>query len=133
MEHLHESEYSAARRPPQTLQRQSVTECIWIAGVSRRRRKREEGAKVKLKIYTRRHSPFCVRALRILRQAGLTEYEEVPIDGREGQLRREIMESTGGRWDVPQVFVDGSHIGDDDDLATLASSGELARLISGQA
>jgi glutaredoxin 3 len=84
----------------------------------------------RLKIYTRRHCPYCTRALNILKQQGVADYEEIPIDGREGQLRREIMDLTGGRWDVPQVFVDGKHVGDDDDLDELARSGGLAELLS---
>ena len=83
----------------------------------------------RLKIYTRRLCPFCVRAISTLREAGVDDFEEVSIDGREGLMRREIMELTGGRWDVPQIFVDGKHIGDDDDLAAMAQSGELGRLL----
>ena len=83
----------------------------------------------RLKVYTRRHCPYCTRALNILKQHGVEDYEEIPIDGREGQLRREIMDLTGGRWDVPQVFVDGKHVGDDDDLDELARSGGLAELL----
>ena len=84
----------------------------------------------RLKIYTRRHCPYCIRALNTLKQRGVEDYEEISIDGREGQLRREIMDLTGGRWDVPQVFVDGKHLGDDDDLEELARSGKLAALLS---
>lgn len=83
----------------------------------------------RLRIYTRRHCPFCIRALDILQRAGVTDFEEVPIDGQEGRLRREIMRLTGGRWDVPQVFIDGKHIGDDDDLEALAASGRLAEVL----
>ena len=87
----------------------------------------------KLKIYTRRFCPFCTRALATLEQAGIKTFEEVPIDGREGPLRRELMELTGGRWDVPQVFIDEAYIGDDDALEALARSGELGRRMGQEA
>ena len=81
----------------------------------------------RLTIYTRRFCPFCVRALQTLKNTGIEDFEEIPIDGREGALRREIMAKTGGRWDVPQIFIDGEHIGDDDHLAEMARSGKLQR------
>jgi glutaredoxin-related protein len=45
-------------------------------------------------------------------------------------MRRELVTLTGGRWDVPQVFVDDTYLGDDDDLVRLAGSGELAALLA---
>jgi glutaredoxin 3 len=84
----------------------------------------------KLRVYTKSHCPFCQRALDLLRAAGVAEYDEISIDGRESELREEIRRLTGGRSDVPQVFVDDQHIGDDDDLADLVESGELDQLMS---
>ena len=83
-----------------------------------------------LKIYTRSGCPYCVRALSLLRSAGIESFEEISIDGQEAPMRRQIMELTGGRWDVPQVFVDDLYVGDDDALAALVQSGELAKLLS---
>ena len=81
----------------------------------------------RLKIYTTDPCSYCDRAKAILESKGITEYEEVNIAGRE-EMREEIARLTGGRWDVPQVFIDGAHIGDDDALAELAYSGELERI-----
>lgn len=84
----------------------------------------------KLKLYTKSYCPYCVQAVRILDSAGITDYEEISIDGNEMKMRKELFKLTGGRWDVPQAFVDDRYIGDDDDLARLANSGELARMLA---
>jgi glutaredoxin 3 len=36
-----------------------------------------------------------------------------------------MMERSGGRHTVPQVFIDGRHVGGSDDLAALERAGEL--------
>lgn len=84
----------------------------------------------KLTIYTKSYCPYCVRALSVLKSIGLEDYEEISIDGHEKDLRRKLMALTGGRWDVPQVFVDDRYIGDDDALLDMAQSGELLRLLT---
>jgi len=83
----------------------------------------------RLKLYTRQYCPYCDRAKAILTSAGITEYEEIPIDGSEREMRQRLYDLTGGRFDVPQVFVDDAYLGDDDDLARLAQSGELLTLL----
>ena len=82
-----------------------------------------------LKIYTTDHCVHCERAKAILKSKGIDQYEEVNIEGR-WEMRKEIAKLTGGRGDVPQVFIDGVHLGDDDALAELAHSGGLERIFS---
>ena len=76
----------------------------------------------RIKMYTTNFCSYCNRAKRILESKNL-EFEEINIHG-SAEMRDEIEELTGRR-DVPQIFIDDTHIGDDDDLAELAFSGKL--------
>ncbi|MBM3236862.1 thioredoxin-disulfide reductase [Candidatus Poribacteria bacterium] len=78
-----------------------------------------------VKIYTTDFCPYCIKAKNILSSKEI-EYEEVNIHG-EAKLRDELEQLTGRR-DVPQIFIDGKHIGDDDALEELVASGELDKI-----
>jgi len=84
----------------------------------------------KLSIYTKSYCPYCVRALSVLKSAGITDFEEISIDGRETEMRQKLVGLTNGRWDVPQVFVEDQYIGDDDELIALAQSGQLQTMLT---
>ena len=43
--------------------------------------------------------------------------------------RDEMIKRTGGRMTVPQIFIDGAHIGGSDDLAALERAGKLDTLL----
>lgn len=83
----------------------------------------------RLKVYTKQFCPYCVRVQMILKSAGIQDYEEISIEGREMEMRQKLMEWTGGRGDVPQIFLDDQYIGDDDALAALANSGKLNQML----
>jgi glutaredoxin 3 len=83
----------------------------------------------KLKLYTKAYCPYCDRARDVLESVKVTDYEEISIDGNEYAMRRQLVTMTGGRWDVPQAFLDEKYLGDDDDLARLAGSGELLAML----
>ena len=76
----------------------------------------------RIKIYTTDSCSYCDKAKYILKARRL-EFVEINIHG-DSRMRDEIEKLTGRR-DVPQIFIDGKHIGDDDDLADLAYSGKL--------
>jgi glutaredoxin 3 len=46
------------------------------------------------------------------------------------EQRRTMIEKSGGRRTVPQIFIDGQHIGGFEDLSALDANGELDRLLS---
>ncbi|MFB3041569.1 MAG: thioredoxin-disulfide reductase [Candidatus Poribacteria bacterium] len=81
----------------------------------------------RIKMYTTDFCSYCNRAKRILESKNL-EFEEINIHG-SAEMRDEIEELTGRR-DVPQIFIDDTHIGDDDDLAELAFSGKLDEMFN---
>jgi glutaredoxin 3 len=51
----------------------------------------------------------------------------------EAGRRDEMIERSGGRRTVPQIFIDGRHVGGYDDLSALDRSGELDRLLASPA
>lgn len=65
-------------------------------------------------IYTKEGCPYCHKAKALLERQGLS-YEEVRID-LHPERRGEMIEKSGGRTTVPQVFLHGRHIGGCDDL-----------------
>lgn len=81
----------------------------------------------RVEIYTKFLCPYCTRAKRLLDSKGIT-YEEHDIS-TGGPKRAEMMQRAGGRHTVPQVFIDGRHIGGSDDLAALDSQGKLDPLL----
>jgi glutaredoxin 3 len=82
-----------------------------------------------VKMYTTRTCPWCDRAKELLRKRGVTHIEEVRVDldRYEGQKMRQIT----GRSTVPQIFIDGEHIGGFDDLEKLDDRGGLTRRLRG--
>ena len=80
-----------------------------------------------IEIYTSPWCPFCIAAKRLLDNKGLA-YNEIDVTMTSG-ARGEMIERAGGNRKVPQIFVDGEHIGDCDDIMALEADGELdARL-----
>ncbi len=80
-----------------------------------------------VEIYTWRACPFCIRAKALLDRKGVA-YTEFAIDGDE-RARDAMAERAGGRRSVPQVFIDGQHVGGCDDLHALERSGQLDALL----
>jgi glutaredoxin 3 len=82
----------------------------------------------KVEIYTKDWCPYCVRAKRLLAEFG-AELVEYAVD-MGGDKKGEMIQRAGGRTTVPQIFIDGRHIGGCDDLFALDRSGKLADLLA---
>lgn len=78
----------------------------------------------RVEIYTSAICGYCVAAKNLLRQKGM-DYEEIRVDLDPAQ--RETMVQRAQRTTVPQIFIDGQHIGGFDDLAALNRKGGLDR------
>lgn len=78
-------------------------------------------------IYTTTICPYCVRAKMLLQRKGVA-YEEVNV-GNDAAARQALMERTRQRT-VPQIFINGEHIGGCDDLYALDRAGELDAKLS---
>lgn len=82
-----------------------------------------------VEIYATMFCPFCFRAKRLLDQKGV-DYQEIDVTMSPGR-RREMSERAGGRSSVPQIFIDGRHIGGCDELHALEARGALDPLLGG--
>ncbi len=82
----------------------------------------------KIEIYTKAFCPFCARAKALLasKHAPFEEFE-IMIDST---LRNTMISRANGKTTVPQIFIDGRHIGGSDDLAALDARGGLDPLLS---
>lgn len=67
--------------------------------------------------------PFCSRAKKLLKTKGV-DYKEIDVTV-SADLRREMTQRAGGAHTVPQIFVDGKHIGDCNYLHMLDGNGKL--------
>jgi glutaredoxin 3 len=79
------------------------------------------------KNYYSDYCPYCSRAKALLQQRGVTDYEEIVVDGKP-ELRARMTQLTG-RTSVPQIFVGETHVGGCDDLHALDRSGGLVPLL----
>lgn len=81
----------------------------------------------KVEIYTAMLCPFCARALSLLKRKG-ADYTEVDVTLRPG-LRRTMAERAGAT-SVPQIWIDGRHIGGCDELFALEAAGRLDPMLA---
>ena len=81
-----------------------------------------------VKIYTRRWCGYCTAAERLLQHKGVA-FEHVDTTG-DDVTRRWLVEQTGGRTTVPQIFINGRSIGGYDELRALETRGELDPLLA---
>lgn len=80
-------------------------------------------------MYTTHVCPYCVAAKNLLKSKGL-EWSENFVDS-DPALRERMLERSQGRRSVPQIFVNGHHVGGYDELVAADRSGELAQLLNG--
>lgn len=80
-----------------------------------------------VEIYTTMLCPYCWRAKKLLEEHG-AQYKEVDVM-TDGKLRAEMRERAGGRTSVPQIFINGQHVGGCDDLYALDRAGKLQPLL----
>jgi glutaredoxin 3 len=84
-----------------------------------------------IEIYTTKVCPYCVRAKRLFDRKGVS-YAEIDVTTDE-VTRRLMIERAGGRRTVPQIFIDGTHVGGCDELYELDRDGRLDPLLAGAA
>jgi len=79
-------------------------------------------------IYSTASCPYCQAADRLLARKGVSDIERVRVDLEPA--RRAEMQQKSGRSTVPQIWIDGRHIGGSDELHDLEDSGQLDKLLA---
>ena len=82
----------------------------------------------KVEVYTTPYCPYCVRAKSLLKQKGVT-FEEIDVSDNFA-LREKMIELSGGRRTVPEIFINGKIIGGYDELRALDAAGGLDPLLN---
>ncbi|HEY7239059.1 MAG TPA: glutaredoxin 3 [Burkholderiales bacterium] len=80
----------------------------------------------KVLMYLTAACPFCQSADRLLQQKGVA-VEKIRVD-LEPARRAEMVQKSGRRT-VPQIWINGLHVGGCDDLYALERAGELDPLL----
>ncbi|MGH7949865.1 MAG: glutaredoxin 3 [Candidatus Binataceae bacterium] len=81
----------------------------------------------RIQIYTTSYCPFCVRAKMLLNSKGV-EFEEINVSN-DPELRAKLIEMSGGRRTVPEIFIDQKIIGGYEELRALDDAGKLDDLL----
>ena len=78
-------------------------------------------------MYTTMWCGYCARARGLLNRKGVA-FEDIDVEA-DSAKRDEMLQRAGGRTSVPQIFIDGVHVGGSDDLAALDRAGKLDPLL----
>lgn len=82
---------------------------------------------VAVTIYTKQTCPYCIRAKHLLTQKKVA-FEEIDIEA-DPSRRSEMITKAHGRTTVPQIFIDGVHVGGCDDLYALDREEKLDSML----
>lgn len=78
-------------------------------------------------LYTMNWCPFCRRAKTLLKEKGV-QWKELDIEA--DPAHRPAMIKASGRNTVPQIFINGTHVGGCDELLALDAKGGLDELLA---
>lgn len=82
----------------------------------------------KVEIYTGMMCGYCARALRLLDSKDVV-YRQIDVS-MNSKLRAEMRDRAGGRTSVPQIFINGAHVGGCQELYELEQAGKLDDLLA---
>ncbi|MGB5225415.1 MAG: glutaredoxin 3 [Arenicellales bacterium] len=81
----------------------------------------------RVRMYCTRFCPYCIMAIRLLNKKG-QEIEKIYVDN-DPSLRQQMVKESSGRTTVPQIFINGAHIGGYTDMAQLDYNDSLDSLL----
>ncbi|KVI11831.1 Glutaredoxin, partial [Cynara cardunculus var. scolymus] len=80
-------------------------------------------------IFSKSYCPYCKRAKGVFKELNKKPYV-IELDEREdGWKIQDALSELVGRRTVPQVFINGKHLGGSDDTIEAYESGQLAKLL----
>ncbi len=82
----------------------------------------------KVIMYCTEVCPYCVRAEQLLQRKGVHDIDKIRIDLHPEQ--RDAMIQKTGRRTVPQIYINGEHVGGYDDMAALDRAGGLDEMLA---
>jgi glutaredoxin 3 len=82
----------------------------------------------KVEVYTTTYCPFCTRAKSLLKSKNIA-FVEIDVT-EDDALRAKMVELSGGRRSVPEIFINGKIIGGFDELKALNDAGKLDGLLA---
>jgi len=81
-----------------------------------------------VRMYVTRFCPYCIMATRLLDTKGQAA-EKIYVDDKP-ELRQEMVQLSNGRTTVPQIFINGQHVGGYSDIARLDHNDALDPLLA---
>jgi glutaredoxin 3 len=82
----------------------------------------------KVTVYTTRICPYCIMAKRLLTAKGVV-FEDIDVSS-DWAARDALVERSGGRMTVPQIWIGDTHVGGYDELSALERQGNLDALLA---
>ena len=79
-------------------------------------------------IYRTEYCPYCDMAKRLFDEIGVS-YEQIDVTN-DAEARAELLERTGGKRTVPQIFINGQSVGGFTDVQALKRTGELDKMLA---
>jgi glutaredoxin 3 len=82
----------------------------------------------KVEVYTTTFCPYCVRAKSLLKSKGVP-FTEIDVTD-DAPLREKMVELSGGRRTVPEIFINDKIVGGYDELKALEDAGQLDSMLA---
>jgi glutaredoxin 3 len=82
----------------------------------------------KVEVYTTTFCPNCERAKTLLKSKGV-QFTEIDVT-EDAALRQKMVEMSGGRRTVPEIFINDKIVGGFDELKALDDAGQLDPMLA---
>lgn len=79
-------------------------------------------------VYSKEQCPYCVKAKNLLTRKG-QKYTELNV-AQDPKALEDMLAKSGGKRTVPQIFINGAHVGGCDDLYALDAAGKLDAMLA---